>query len=79
MNFHKAYIAVIGRIIEHGDEEEYKEMVRFYGKEKVIHAIMYDIKFLADYAIEKVCDYFSLKKEEIWCYREKQPRPNYWI
>ena len=79
MNFRKARIPVIARIIEKGTKEEYDEMVRFYGLDLVLHTLKHDIRFLADFAIEDACNYFSLQKEEIRCYIEKRSRPNFWI
>lgn len=73
------YLTVIARVLERGSKEEWKEMIRFYGEAKVVHALKKEIKFLADYAIEEVCDYFPLRKEELLCYTRKQSRPGHWI
>lgn len=73
------YLTVIARVLERGSKEEWKEMIRFYGEPKVIHALKKEIKFLADYTIEDVCDYFPLRKEELLCYIRKQSKPGHWI
>ena len=73
------YLTVIARIIERGTPEEWAEMIRFYGGVKVIHALKEEIKFLADYAIEEVCAYFPLRKEELLWYTRKLSRPGHWF
>ncbi len=79
IDWQKAYRPVIARIIERGNEKEWEELIRFYGRPKVIGALRNEIKFLPDYAIEKVCRYFPIKKEEMLCYIRKQSRPGHWI
>jgi hypothetical protein len=78
MNFRKAHIAVITRIIEKGTEPEWEEMIRFYGLDQVVHDLKSEIWFLTYHAIDKVCNYFSLTKEEIKCFTYRQSHPNYW-
>ncbi|MBX3255675.1 MAG: hypothetical protein KF862_16195 [Chitinophagaceae bacterium] len=73
------YLTVIARVIERGSKEEWEEVIRFYGRDQVFHALKYEIKFLADYAIEEVCAYFSIPKENLLCYTRKQSRPGHWI
>ena len=73
------YLTVIARVIERWTPEEWAEMIRFYGEVKVIHALKEEIKFLADYAIEEVCAYFPLRKEELLCYTRKLSRPVHWF
>lgn len=79
IEWREEYLTVIERVLERGSKEEWAEMIRFYGEEKVIHAIKKEIKFLADYAIDDVCAYFPLRKEELLCYTRKQSRPGHWI
>jgi hypothetical protein len=73
------YLTVITRVIERGNAAQWIEMIRFYGEPAVIHALQHDIAFLADYAIEEVCKYFPLRKEELLCYTRKQSKPQHWI
>ena len=79
IDWRDAYQEVMIRVFEWGSPEEWEEMIRFYGKEKVIKILKTEIKFLADYAIEKVCNYFSLHKEELLCYISKQSKVGHWI
>lgn len=66
--------AIIARVIERGNDEEWNETIIFYGYDKVIAALKNDITYLPDYAIDKVVDYFHLKKEELVCYTRRQLR-----
>ena len=78
IEWREEYLTVIQRVLERGTPEEWAEMIRFYGEPKVIKALKYEIKFLNDYAIEDVCAFFPLRKEELLCYTRKQSRPGHW-
>lgn len=79
IDWEKHYLAVIDRIIERGNKEDWKELIRFYGKPRVIKALKFEIKYLPDYIIEDVCGYFDLTKEALACYAHKQSRKGHWI
>lgn len=79
IDWEKHYLAVIDRILERGDKEDWKELVRYYGKPKVIQALKSEIKYLPDYIIDDVCGCFDLQKEAIACYAHKQSRRGHWI
>lgn len=79
MDFHKAYAAVIARILERGNEKEWEEMIRFYGNEKVVDTIKNEIFYFPTYIIPKIKDYFSISEKEMKCFKEKRPRKSYWI
>lgn len=80
MDFEKAHKTVITRILERGGRKEIDEIVRFYGREKVINAIRNEIYFLPNYAIERTLRFFSeLKKEEMYCYLNRKDKPYHWI
>jgi len=73
------YLTVIERVFERGSKKEWEEVIRYYGRNKVLNALKNRIKVLADYAIQNVCSYFPIKKEEMLCYIRKQSRPGRWI
>nr|WP_199001294.1 hypothetical protein [Flavobacterium sp. ASV13] len=80
LDWHKAYLAVIARIVERGGQNEIDEIVRFYGREKVIKALREEIYFLPDYAIEDAVKFFpELKKKEMYCYINRKGKPYHWI
>jgi hypothetical protein len=79
IEWRKEYLTVIARVIERDNPQEWVEMIKFYGEAKVIYALKKEIKFLADYAIEDVCTYFPISKEELLCYTCKLSRPGHWF
>lgn len=80
IDWQKMYLAVISRIIERGGQKQIDEIVRFYGREKVIKAIKDEIYFLPNYAIEDALTFFpELKKEELFCYINRKDKPYHWI
>ncbi|ALU28152.1 DUF6922 domain-containing protein [Myroides odoratimimus] len=80
LDWQRAYLAVIARIVERGGQNEIDEIVRFYGYEKVIKAIRDEIYFLPNYAIEDALKFFpELKKEEMYCYLNRKDKPYHWI
>jgi hypothetical protein len=79
MDWMAGYRTIIQRILERGMEKDWKELIRYYGKDKIIKTLKEQIKFLPDGILEEVADYFGLKKEEMRCYIWKQARPRMWI
>lgn len=59
------YRSIIARVIERGSESDWQEMLRFYGRYKVVNVLFYEIKYLPDFSIEDVCNYFKLRKENL--------------
>ena len=71
---------VSARIIERGGQDQIDEIVRFYGREKVIISIRDEIFFLPNYAIDKALKLFpEMKKEEMYCYLNRKDKPYSWI
>lgn len=79
IDWQASYKSVIARIVERGAPEHWEELIRFYGREKILNALKSEIVFLPDYAIEKVRKYFRIEKEEMVCYIRKQSKPAHWI
>ena len=79
IEWRKEYLTVIERVLERGTPEEWAEMTRFYGEARVIDILKRELKFLNDYAIDEVCAFFPVRKEELLCYTRKQSRPGHWI
>jgi hypothetical protein len=80
INWELSYKMVIARIIERGGQDEIDEIVRFYGREKVITAVRDEIYFLPNYAIEDALKFFpEIKKEEMYCYLNRKDKPYDWI
>ena len=79
IDWQKNYVSIIGRVIERGTNDELDELNRFYGRPKVVKTLLTELKYLPDYAIEWVVEYFGLKKEDLACYKRKQIRRGHWI
>lgn len=79
IDWQKSSRSIIERVLERGTKEEWKGLIRFYSEAKVIATLKNDIKFLPDYAIDEVCKYFKLHKEELACYIRKQSRNGHWV
>jgi hypothetical protein len=74
-----SYKTIIARIVDRGSEKEWMEIIRFYGKDKVLNTLQYEITFLPDYAIDEVSKFFEIAKEEMLCYTNKQSKQRHWI
>lgn len=78
MDWHKSYVTVIERVMQWGIEEEWLEVIRFYGRKKVIHTLKYESTYLPEHTLSKVCEYFKLKKEDMRCYIRTLSRGGHW-
>lgn len=78
LDFRRSYLSVIKRILERGTEEEWEEMIRFYGREKVVNAIKNEIPYIQKFVVPKVIHYFSIPENEMKCFTQKRSRGNYW-
>ena len=80
MDWEEAYMMVIDRIIERGEQKEVDEIVRFYGYERVIKALKQEITFMTNIAINNALSYFpELTKEQMVCYINRKDKPYHWI
>ena len=80
IKWEKAYLSVIARIIERGGQHEINEIIKFYGREKVVKAIRDKIYFLPNYAIDRAIEFFpELKREEMYCYINRKNKDYHWI
>ncbi|MEO8405757.1 MAG: hypothetical protein ABI480_14210 [Chitinophagaceae bacterium] len=79
IDWQKTYRSVIERVLERGTKEEWEEIIRYYGKPKIIAALKEEIKFLPDYTIDAVSSYFNIRKEDMACYVRTQLRKGQWI
>lgn len=73
------YGTVIERVIERGNDREWEELFRFYGKDKVLQVLKFESTYLMDHTIEKVCARFNLNPEELRCYTRKRLRGGHWL
>lgn len=79
INWQANATTVIQRVLERGFEEHWQELVRYYGKETIVHYLKESIGFLRDDCIEKTSLFFNLNKEEMLCYKRKQSQKIPWL
>ena len=66
--------AIIERVIERGSWEEIKEVVNYYGKEKVTQTLR-QARWLSDKTMHFASGYFMIPLEEMRCYTQKRSHP----
>jgi hypothetical protein len=79
MDWKRAFKTIIERVLDKGNTAEWEELIRFYGEDKVIHALKNEITYLSDMTTDAVCEYFQLSKQELKCYTKKQLNQGHWI
>jgi hypothetical protein len=57
MDWRRCYQYVIQRILDRGDDQELAELVRFYGRRKVLHVLKKKPIYLMDHSIERACTF----------------------
>jgi hypothetical protein len=78
MDWKRCNLYVIERTLEWGNDAEIAELIRYYGRSKVVRVLKYKIVYLREHTIRKVCAYFSLHPEELRCYWRKWLRGGHW-
>jgi hypothetical protein len=79
MDWHRSSQYVIQRILDRGNDLELAELVRFYGRRKVLHVLKKKPIYLMDHSIERACTFFKVKPEELLCYMRKRSRLRHWL
>jgi hypothetical protein len=70
---------VIERVLDRGNDQDVEELVRFYGRRKVMFVLKKRPIYLMDHSIERACTFFKVNPEELRCYMKKQLRPGQWL
>jgi hypothetical protein len=79
IRWRKDYTMVMTRVLERGNDAEYEELIRFYGKERIIHALKNELKYFPDYILGRITSYFALQPEDLRCSTYRQDRKGHWI
>ena len=79
IDWRRSYKTVIERVLDKGSSVEWEELISFYGRDKVVHALKNDIGYLTDITADAVCKYFQLTKQELKCYTKKLLNQGHWI
>jgi hypothetical protein len=72
-------LGVIERVLKRGDEAEYEELIRFYGRDRIIHALTKEYCVLPNFMLAEVAGYFGLKKEDLTVYKRRQKIKYKWL
>jgi len=65
-------IAVIQRVLEWGNSNDWNELIRFYGRERIIHSLKNEIPWFYERRINDICTYFKLEEKELKCYQLRE-------
>ena len=79
INWRRAARLVIERVLVRGNIKDYDELVRFYGREKVVRVLTIERCNIPNISMDLVVGYFGLKKEELSCYRWRLEHGYNWI
>jgi hypothetical protein len=79
VDWQKSARSVIERVLQRGNDEEYEELVRFYGREKIIHVLTKERCSVWNIRMDRVTAFFGLKQEELSCYKWRQEHGYHWI
>jgi hypothetical protein len=60
IDWQKAASSVIERVLQRGNDEEYEALVRFYGREKIIHVLTKERCSVWNISMNRVTGYFGL-------------------
>jgi len=72
IDYTRGFKFVIQRVFERGNKEQIEEIIRFYGKNRVIEVIQ-SAHCLFYIAIENATKYLSIDKNSIQCYKNSIP------
>lgn len=77
IDLQKHRAAVIERIMLRGRHEEYKAMMRYYGKETV-KKVMMNARYIDKRTLAFCSTIFDVPETEFRCYKLAQLNPGYW-
>jgi hypothetical protein len=71
--------SIIQRVLERGNSRDYGELVKYYGKDRIVNSLKNEINSMPDEIIVDVCAYFKIDAKELRCYIRKQSRNTHWL
>lgn len=78
IDWEKNYRFVIERVLERGTFEEWQEIKRYYGLERIKEAAM-QARWLDNTTLSFCSNYFRAPKEQFRCYTLKSLNPAPWV
>ena len=79
IDWQKGALGVIERVLVWGNDEEYEEIIRFYGRERIVHALTKEYCYIPKYMMEHVAGYFGLNQEDFTIYKRRLVKKSTWI
>jgi hypothetical protein len=79
IDWDKEGVAIIQRVLERGTPGDYEELVKYYGRRKILHSLKKKINYLRADVMEVVSAYFKIDITQLRCYTLKQSRQGHWI
>jgi hypothetical protein len=70
---------VIERVLVWGNDEEYEELIRFYGRERIVDVLTKEYCYIPKYMMDHVAGYFGLNQEEFTIYKRRLVKKSTWI
>lgn len=77
IDLQKHKLSVIERITQRGRLEEFKAMIKFYGKENVKNTLL-NVRHLDKVTLAFCSCYFDVPETEFRCYKLAQLNPEHW-
>lgn len=78
IDWQKNYRFVIERMLERGTFEEWQEIKRYYGLEKIRDTVV-QARWLDNTTLSFCSNYFHVPKEQFRCYTLKSSNPAPWV
>ena len=79
IDWQECALSVIERVLERGDNSEYEELIRYYGRERIIHVLTKEYCYIPKYMMEHVAGYFGLNQEDFTIYQRRLLKKSTWI
>jgi hypothetical protein len=78
LDFQKDRLYVIDKVMNFGVWNDFRELIRFYGKELVKQEIV-RLPYLKKDVLNFACFFFQLKPVQFVCYTQRQSQEVHWI
>jgi hypothetical protein len=77
LDFQKDRLYVIDKVMNFGVWDDFRELIRFYGKELVKQEIV-RLPYLKKDVLNFACFFFQLKPAQFVCYTQRQSQEVHW-
>jgi hypothetical protein len=70
---------VIERVLQRGSDKDYDEIIRFYGRERIVEVLTKEYCYIQMFMMQHVAAYFGLPQEEFTISKRRLEKPSIWI